>query len=1023
MRFCNLFVLLFLCIVPVISLRAQPTFLVKGKVTDPMGEPVIGAVVKLKEFPEIAVATDFDGNYVLKVKNAGTYTLQVSMMSFSGYEKTITLNNAKEVVIVNADLQDAAKEIKTVVIEAKQEKAKDYYFDKLKRNSVTTFDFISSEVLKRTGDANVGTAVARIPGISTNGNFFTVRGIGDRYIRTSINGYKIPTLDPFTNNFRLDIFPASLVDNIVVNKSVSADLPADWAGAYISVETKDFPDNLVVQVETQIGFNANTTGKNILSANRSKTDWLGFDNTFREYNHQAFAEVNDDPTFYQQMKGLGLEGYYQSLGVSDKTKWNTDLEKLGYVQLGLLKKADFNNTDALTKARDAYKEGKYYDKAFTNINNEAVKQAQAIPTNFDLRYRTAPPALSQSFTLGNTSLLGHGRQLGWLIAGKYSANIQYDPYSLLRRVAIDANNEKAISFNSEQELARENNSWSTLFNVSYKAGENHTISYLFMPNITGSLRLRSGIDTLGDQFNRYNRDQFYESRKVLVHQLNYKWFIPSLKVRIDAGASATFGKSNAPDFKRLRFTEEKVLKQYLLGPDGAAKFYRYLEENAYDFRINAERPVFEKEGLSRKIKIGSSYSLQTRDYNQYNYTMVFGTGAPGLKQLDINRFDDFFSPDAFGIMPDFLGQISVPIRYNRDDLSSNRTTGFQKVWAGYASLDFSVNKRLRFYGGLRAEQVKLNSDVFKYDSLAYAVNDPRRFEIPGDFFLVNPGKIEALDLFPSASVIYKFYTPESGAVSDIRLNYGRSTARPSIREMSETFVYDFELQANVFGNSNLKPVYIQNIDVRLEHFFANNDFITLSLFRKDLVNHIEMTQSGPGFTWQNADKSFVTGIEWDAKFTLFKNLEFRNNFSFIKSETNLIQNLFLISGGQKVFQPIDTVRRVMFGQAPYVVNLMMTYTLPKLKTVLSASYNLQGKRLVISSEQPSILPDVYEMPRHLLDARIMQPFGKHYQVSVSARDILNAPVLREYIFPDGSKDTFDVFTPRSFYFVTFTYKL
>lgn len=1002
---------------------AQQTFVVKGKVTDPMGEPVIGAVIKLKESPDNAVASDFDGNYVLKVKNPGTYTLQVNMMSFSGYEKTVTLDNAKEVVIVNADLQEAAKEIKTVVIEARQEKAKDYYFDKLKRNSVTTFDFISSEVLKRTGDANVGTAVARIPGISTNGNFFTVRGIGDRYIRTSVNGYKIPTLDPFTNNFRLDIFPASLVDNIIVNKSVNADLPADWAGAYISVETKDFPDNLVVQVETQIGYNANTTGKNILSANRSATDWLGFDNTFREYNHKAFTEVNDDPTFYQQMKGLGLEGYYQSLGISDKTKWNPDLEKLGYIQLGLLKKADFNNTDALALAREAYKEGKYYDRAFTNLNSEAVRQAQSIPTNFDLKYRNAPPALSQSFTFGNTNLLGNGRQLGWLIAGKYSANIQYDPASILRRVAIDGNNQKAISFNSDQEVARENNSWSTLFNVSYKAGDNHTVSYLFMPNITGTLRLRSGLDTLGDQFNRYNREQFYESRRVFVHQLNYKWFIPTLKIKIDAGASGTFGKSNAPDFKRLRFTEEKVLKQYLLGPDGAAKFYRYLQENAYDIRINAELPIFEMEGLSRKIKIGGSYAHQTRDYDQYNYTMVFGGGAPGLKQLDINHFDDFFSKDAFGIMPDFLGQISVPIRYNRDDLSSNRTTGYQKVWAQYASVDFSVNKRLRFYGGLRTEQVRINSDVSKYDSLGYRENDPRRFEIPGDFFLVNPGRIRAFDFFPSASLVYKFYTHESGAVSDIRFNYGRSTARPSIRELSETFVYDFELQANVFGNSSLKSVYVQNYDVRLEHFFSNNDFITLSLFRKDLLNHIEMTLSGPGFTWQNADKSFVTGIEWDAKFTLFKNLEFRNNFSLIKSETNLVQNLFLLSGGQKVFQPIDTVRRVMFGQAPFVVNLMMTYTLPKIKTVLSASYNLQGKRLVISSELPSILPDVYEMPRHLLDARIMQPIGRHYQVAISVRDILNAPVLREYIFPDGNKETFDVFTPRGFYFVTFTYKL
>jgi hypothetical protein len=1003
----------------------QSVFLIKGKVTDPNGEPVIGAIVKLKETPEIAVASDFDGNYTLKVKNPGKYTLQIGMMSFSTFEKSITLDNPKVPLVINADLQDATKEIKTVVIEAKQEKAKDYYFDKLKRNSVTTFDFISSEVLKRTGDANVGAAVARIPGISTNGSFFTVRGIGDRYIRTSINGYKIPTLDPFTNNFKLDIFPASLVDNIVVNKSTNADLPADWSGAYISVETKDFPDNLVVQVETQIGYNANTNGKAILSGARSKTDWLGYDNSFREYNHNGFTEVTDNPNFYQQMKGLGLEPYYNSLGITEKTPWSNDYEKLGYIQLGLLKQGDINNAEALQTARQAYSQGGYFLKSYQALNADGINKAQAFPLNYDVVQRKAPPALSQSFTLGNTQLLRGEMQLGWVLAGKYSSSIQYDPLSNARRVALDANLQKAISFNSDQQFSRENNNWSMLANVALKINNNHTLSYLFMPNVIGTFRLRSGVDTLGDQFNRYNRDQFYESRKLNLHQFNYKMYFPAIKLKVDAGASATLGKSNAPDFKRLRFNQDKATDLYTIGgSDAVYRYYRYLDEKAYEGRLSAEIPLFEKEGLSRKIKVGGSWSYNTRDFNQYNYSVVFGNYFS--KPFDPGQLNDFFNPGEFGISTDIVNQSSINnfhMRYNTDYLSSNRTTGYQQVLAQFAALDFAVNSKIRFYSGLRAEKVNILSDVFKYDSLQYPVNDPRRFEIPGDVFLVNPGKIQAYDLFPSASVVYKFFTRESGAMADVRLNYGRSTARPSIRELSETFVYDYELQANVFGNSALKPVYIQNYDLRLEYFYPNNDFVSLSAFRKDLKNHIEINLGGPGYTWQNADKSYVMGLEWDAKFTLMKNLEFRNNVSLIKSETNFVQNGFIISSGQKTYIPRDTLKRVMYGQAPFVINLMMTYTLPKWKTVMSASYNLQGKRLVISSEQPKILPDIYEMPRHLLDVRIMQPLGRHYQLALSARDVLNAPIQRAYIFRDNSKENFDRFTPGCFYYFTFTYKL
>lgn len=92
--------------------------------------------------------------------------------------------------------------------------------------------------MKRTGDNNITAAVARVSGVSTNGGFITVRGIGDRYVKTTINGSRIPTLDPFTNNIKLDLFPASLVDNVIITKTASPDLPGDWAGAYLSVETK-----------------------------------------------------------------------------------------------------------------------------------------------------------------------------------------------------------------------------------------------------------------------------------------------------------------------------------------------------------------------------------------------------------------------------------------------------------------------------------------------------------------------------------------------------------------------------------------------------------------------------------------------------------------------------------------------------------------------------------------------------------------------------------------------------------------
>ena len=174
--------------------------------------------------------------------------------------------------------------------------------ENVKINSATTIDYVSSETMKKTGDANVTAAVARVSGVSTNGGMITVRGIGDRYVKTTLNGSRIPTLDPLTNNIKLDIFPSSLVDNIIITKTASPDLPGDFSGAYLSVETKDYPEKLEVNVESQFGYNDQTSFKEIISSQRSKTDWLGFDNGLRNLpsnypvDKNAMATLADNPS-------------------------------------------------------------------------------------------------------------------------------------------------------------------------------------------------------------------------------------------------------------------------------------------------------------------------------------------------------------------------------------------------------------------------------------------------------------------------------------------------------------------------------------------------------------------------------------------------------------------------------------------------------------------------------------------------------------------------------------------------------
>jgi hypothetical protein len=146
----------------------------------------------------------------------------------------------------------------------------------MKINSAVNFDFISRDAIQKTGDGDASQAVRRVSGVSTVGSFVTVRGLADRYVVTTINGGRVPTLDPFTNNLRLDLFPTGLLDNIIITKTATPDLPGDWSGAYMSLNTSDYPQRLQVSFTTTLGYNPQSSFKQIVSAGSSSTTgWAG----------------------------------------------------------------------------------------------------------------------------------------------------------------------------------------------------------------------------------------------------------------------------------------------------------------------------------------------------------------------------------------------------------------------------------------------------------------------------------------------------------------------------------------------------------------------------------------------------------------------------------------------------------------------------------------------------------------------------------------------------------------------------
>lgn len=1005
-------VTLFVLLLSISVSFAQGT--VRGKIADSNGEVLIGATVVLKANRAVGVTADLDGNYSIKIADSTTQILVISYVSYKTMEIPVHPMRG-EVLVKDIIMVSASDSIPVVVVEAKASKGGNNYLEKMKINSSSTINFISQETMKRTGDVSVVNAVARVSGVSSSSNagFITVRGIGDRYVKTTLNGSRIPTLDPYTNNIRLDLFPASLVDNIVLTKTASPDIPGDWAGAYLSIETKDYPEKLEINIESAVGYNTQSTFRNVLSSERSSTDWLGYDNGLRNHGHNQNGSsviANLNPSQYQTFAALGLGGYYSSIGVTGSTPWNSTYYNLGLVQLGYLNSSQQDDQAAIAAATNAFNNSSQPSQALAAINAPATKLGQSFSDNWNLTTQRAMPNLTQSFSIGNQVTL-FGRPLGFLVGFRYGNTMLYDPNSVANRANYDRSLEMAV----KQQVSQQTNNWSALGHIAYKYSPNHSIALIFMPNFTGTNNVRSSIDGRDSTQQVITKTQFYEQRRQLVYQLKSEHYIPKLQLKIEGNASYTGSKSSAPDFKDLTYWYDGVTHQYQIGGtigNGVNRYYRYLTDNLFDSRLSAEFPIFKSDAGPRKVKFGGAFQYNKQKRDQYDYIMYFGPNTPIMTSDDLNAY---FALNNFG-----FANNSVNMYYFEPGSPANHTFGYSRISAGYAMTDFSITKRLRFAGGARAEKSYIYTDVFKYDSLHYAVNDPRR-SYSTAFPLINPGILDNLAILPSANLIYKLRTDEEAPIN-LRANFSQTIARPSIRELSDIAVFDYSLRNFVFGNSSLKPVHITNYDTRLEWYFKSRDNVSASVFYKDFRDHIEIVNSG-NYTWQNVDKSYVTGIELDGRKIISKSFEVMTNMTFVKSNTQFTRTRLEIANGVKKYVPLDKVSRPMFGQAPYIINAILVYNAPeKLGLTATLSYNIQGPRLAISAGIKEI-PDVYEMPRHMFDFKVSKKLGKHFGATLTIRDILNTAVRRAYIYSDGTQIDYDKFRYGTNFVASVTYKL
>ena len=253
-----------------------------GRITDKeLAEELIGASVAVVGTSTGAL-TDLDGNFSISLK-PGTYSLRISYIGYQS--KTI---KGIEVKVGEASRQDVEMtsegiQAQEIVVEAELNTATEGALLTERRKSLSVSDGISAEFIKKTPDSDAGDAIKRTTGVSVmDGKYVFVRGLGERYSNTQLNGVNIPSPEPEKKVVPFDIIPANLIDNIVTVKTFLPDQPGTFAGGLVRIKTKEFPDEFQARIGISGGLNSNVHFNNISTYDGGSLDFLGIDDGTRE---------------------------------------------------------------------------------------------------------------------------------------------------------------------------------------------------------------------------------------------------------------------------------------------------------------------------------------------------------------------------------------------------------------------------------------------------------------------------------------------------------------------------------------------------------------------------------------------------------------------------------------------------------------------------------------------------------------------------------------------------------------------
>lgn len=453
----------------------------------------------------------------------------------------------------------------------------------------------------------------------------------------------------------------------------------------------------------------------------------------------------------------------------------------------------------------------------------------------------------------------------------------------------------------------------------------------------------------------------YTHRLIYSGQLGAEQVFNAGRSIADFTAGYAMSSRNEPDIRRYRYiSSDGETSPYIIlfgnNPDlsSVSRMWLGLDERNFSGMLNFSHK-FDRQSLKWEIRTGVFAENRERSFTARNFGYA------------ISADDSPFAATTLPVEEIFeVRNINLEegIRLKEITALSDSYDATAMVLAGY------LNFRLRF-GTLTDLSLGIRIEKERQELSSHR---------QGTTIPVNVVR-DTVNLFPSANLAVNI-----SSTSLVRLTYGMSVNRPEFREMAPFYFVDFDQNAGIYGNEDIKSAYIHNVDLRYELYPGSSETFNAGIFYKYFINPIEVAIRGNNptqFSFANISSAYSFGLETEAR----KNLGFLSDR--LKKLTAVV-NLSLIRSSVAFDRPLQ-------GQSPYIVNIGLFWQDNDRGLMASMVYNRIGKRIIaVGRPSPNSwesIPDIYEMPRNETDLAISKKIGRNLEIKAGIKDLFGEQVV------------------------------